>query len=326
MRGLYLVNRLTSRPDVEVGARLGFELLGEVADDPGVDLDADAADRPGQVQRHAASVLRLRIRGGSRSGVDAADLLEAVQHGDPGSLGGLDLPGHARGRVGEAEGPQLVTLEHQLAAEAQGQLALGRDRVVHELREVDVRGDRDAALHSCGPAVFLGPLDVVLVVPAARGADINLFHDVLLFLAPAFAGQGDGSAHFHQPVDGGPGCGVVPGIPGGHASDQRVGVVVGGHYGRQVCLIAAVDDVVNGRDRPLGRGLFSHVVDDQQRHGLVDLQDAALVAFAAGVGALDALQQVDHGHADDRAALSDQVVGYGCGEVGLAGARRAGDE
>lgn len=163
---------------------------------------------------------------GLSAGLDAADLLEAVQHGDPGGFGGFDLPGHARGRVGEAEDPQLVALEHQLTAETQGQLALGRDCVVNELREVDVRGDRDAAPHSCGSAVSLGPLDVVFVVPAAWGANINLFHrlqgsicgrllargaDEMLrrrrwplsalsarspsFAPPAFAGQGDGSAH-----------------------------------------------------------------------------------------------------------------------------------
>ena len=75
MRGLYLVNRLTSRPDVEVGARLSGEAFGKLEDDAAGDLNVERAvvevliaDRHRsegrQVQRHAASVLQLRIRGG----------------------------------------------------------------------------------------------------------------------------------------------------------------------------------------------------------------------------------------------------------------------
>ena len=71
-----------------MGARLSGEAFGELEDDAAVDLDVERAvvevliaDRHRsegrQVQRHAASVLRLRIRGSSRSGPDAADLLEA---------------------------------------------------------------------------------------------------------------------------------------------------------------------------------------------------------------------------------------------------------
>ncbi len=260
-------------------------------------------------------------RGDAPAGVmpELADGSEAVDDRDPGLLCQLDLGSHALGRLIEPEGPQLVTEEHQLAAEAQGELTLGRDGVVHELREVDVRGDGDAALHRGRPAVLLGPLDVVGVVPAARGADVNLFHVViLLFLAPAFAGEGDSPAHFHEPVDGGPRRGVVPCVPRGHAGDQGVGVVVGGHDRRQVRLIAAVDYVVDRGDRPLRRGLLADVVNDQQRHGLVDLQNAAFVDVAPGECALDALEQVDHGHADDRPALCDKVVGDRGREVRLA--------
>lgn len=125
----------------------------------------------------AAGVLRILV---PLLGLgDLADGLEAVEHGDPALPGQLDLGGHAGGRAVEAEGPQLVAHEHQLAADAQAQLALGRDGVVHELREVDVRGNRDAAALHGGPAELLGPLDVVLVVPAAGGADVNLFHVVV---------------------------------------------------------------------------------------------------------------------------------------------------
>ena len=82
-------------------------------------------------------------------------------------LGELDLRSHAGRRVVDAEGPQLGAAEHQLAADLQGQLTLLGDVVVHELREIDVRGDGDDALFHSRAAVLLGALDVVLVVPAA---------------------------------------------------------------------------------------------------------------------------------------------------------------
>ena len=66
--------------------------------------------------------------------------------------------------IGEKGTPKLLTLLGYV--------------VVHELREIDVRGDGDDALLHSRATVLLGALDVVLVVPAARGADVNLFHVV----------------------------------------------------------------------------------------------------------------------------------------------------
>lgn len=171
-------------------ARIGDQAVGELEDDAAIQLDSDGAvvevlvadgHRPegGQVQRDAAdvrlvllAVFQLLVR------LQLADGLEAVADGDAVRLGELDLRGHTGRRVVNTEGPKLGAAEHQLAADLQGQLTLLGDVVVHELREIDVRGDGDdALLHSCA-AVLLGALDVVLVVPAARGADVNLFHIV----------------------------------------------------------------------------------------------------------------------------------------------------
>ena len=167
-------------------ARIGDQAVGELEDDAAVQLDAERAvvevlvadgHRPegGQVQRHAADV---RLALGFLVRFQLADGLEAVADGDAVRLGELDLRGHAGRRMVNAEGPQLRAAEHQLAADLQGQLTLLGDVVVHELREIDVRGDGDDALLHSRAAVLLGALDVVLVVPAARGADVNLFHVV----------------------------------------------------------------------------------------------------------------------------------------------------
>ena len=142
-----------------------------------ISVDGAAAGR--QVDRHAADVgIVLLAAFGLLVRLQLADGLEAVADGDAVRLGELDLRGHTGRRVVNTEGPQLGAAEHQLAADLQGQLTLLGDVVVHELREIDVRGDGDDALLHSRAAVFLGALEVVLVVPAARGADVNLFHVV----------------------------------------------------------------------------------------------------------------------------------------------------
>lgn len=78
--------------------------------------------------------------------------------------------------------PHLVAVREELQAVIYADFPLLGVCIVQKLREIKVRSYRHIPAFNRGAAKFRGIFNILLIVPAERGANINLFHVYLLAL------------------------------------------------------------------------------------------------------------------------------------------------